>query len=632
MKQLTRAALVALGLAAMSMLLVAILTQPPVGQAPAAAQRGPSPDGAPGGESAPGPKTRRLRVKAAPGPRLHPSEAPLDCQAACEAPADREAPNRPQQAAEPKPSEAELTEAVERLNEAFASRWRSAGVTPAPPAPPLAVARRLSLALVGATPSLEEVRLIQAWAEPPAPQQTPAGPADAATVASPAGAAAVDQHLDALLADRRTADYLAERLARALVGDEDGPFLLYRRRRFVRWIADTLQDSSRYDRLVERVLSGEGLWTDNPAVNFITATVDDQTGQPDPELLAVRVSRVLLGVRLDCAQCHDHPFDDRWKQADFQALAAYFGGARFGEEDAALRGITDLAAGYTPEDPAAGGPGRVEPRPPFQPELEPAAATRGDAGKAVTASPRVRLAAWVTHPQNRAFARATAHRFWALLVGQPLVEPLDDIPIDGPAPPELDILADGFVRSGYDWRWLVRLIARSDAFRLESRGAGGRAQAAFPVTRLRGEQVAGAVAQSARLRTIDSDSHLLLRLARFGSQADFLRRYGDAGAQELEPASGSLTQRLLMMNGETVDEHIRPNLVMNSATRIAALAPDDATAVDAAYLTVLTRRPTREERGHFIAQIAGTTGDQRARAMADIYWALLNSTEFSWNH
>lgn len=502
------------------------------------------------------------------------------------------------------PRDDRFRSAVARIDEAFHSQWVASYTELAAPAPPLAIARRLSLGLVGATPSLEEIRLFESW------------PADER----------VERYVDLLLADRRMADYLAERLARTLVGDEEGPFLVYRRRRFVNWISDTLAESSDYGALIREVLTSEGLWTDNPAVNFVTATIDEASGQPDPELLAVRVSRALVGVRLDCAQCHDHPFDERWRQEDFQSLASFFSGAGFAKDAGGLRGVTDAAPAYVPQDYETQEPRDIQPTPPFDEGL------LGDARDDVP--PRTRLAQWITHPENKAFARVTVNRFWALLVGEPLVAPLDDLPLDDAVSPTLDALADEFALSGYDWRRLVRLIAASKFYALDSRGeaTGGANLVRFPLTRLRGEQVAGAIAQSTRLTTIDDGLHILVQLARFASQSDFLERYGDAGAQELEPAGGSLTQRLLLMNGEWVDEQTEPNLVTNAATRIAALAPNDQAAIETAYLAVLTRRPTAAESEHFQKELQGVSGDQRARRMADMYWALLNSTEFAWNH
>ena len=131
--------------------------------------------------------------------------------------------------------------------------------------------------------------------------------------------------LDDLLRDRRSADYLAERFARAFVGTEDGPFLKFRRRRFVSWLSDAILANRPYDAIVRDLIADDGLWTDHPATNFLTVTIDEKTERPTPDRLSARVSRAFLGVRLDCAQCHDHPFQP-WKQEQFRGLAAFFGG------------------------------------------------------------------------------------------------------------------------------------------------------------------------------------------------------------------------------------------------------------------------------------------------------------------
>lgn len=502
---------------------------------------------------------------------------------------------------------------LDRLNAAFRQQWKTAGLHAAQPADELTIARRLSLALAGTTPSLEEIRTLEAT---PSEERIP-------------------NYVDHLLDDRRTSDYLAERLARTLVGDEFGSFLVFRRRRFVNWLADQLHEARPYDAVIRDILTSEGLWTNRPETNFFTATIDEASGQPDPAKLAVRVSRALLGVRLDCAQCHDHPFDERWKQSHFESLAAFFGSTGFGKELAALRGIQDLARPYRVGDEGAVGEKRiVAPFVPFNEDLMPSNGT-----------PRNRLATWLTDRENKAFARVTVNRFWALLFGRSLVEPVDSIPLDDTVPTALDLLAQDFADSSFDLRRLIRLCAASAPFQLDSRLPSSAAQeaepnlveyercwAVFPLTRLRGEQVIGSVVQASRLTTIDHESHILLRLVRFGSQADFLKRYGDAGAQELEAQSGTIPQRLLMMNGQIVHERTKPDLVTNAATRIAALAPDDKRAVEVAYLTVLTRRPSAAEMEHFVARLKDKTGEERSECLADLSWALENSTEFSWNH
>jgi hypothetical protein len=331
-------------------------------------------------------------------------------------------------------------------------------------------------------------------------------------------------------------------------------------------------------------------------------------------------------VRLDCAECHDHPFA-AWKQSDFEGLAAFFGGTR-----QSLRGIRDVPGEFEVENRQTGEVSAVAPGVPFGREWLPA---RG--GK------RERLASWVTHDSNRAFAREAANRAWALMFGRPLVEPIDDLPIEGEFPQALEILADDFIAHDYDFRRMLEVIASTRAFRLDSardvddldengRQEYERAWAAFPLTRLRPEQVIGAVLQSASLATIDYDSNILVRIARFAGQNEFVERYGDSGADEFEPHGGTTPQRLLMMNGDAIHGSTRNNLLGNAASQIAALAPDDATAVETALLAVLTRRPTQREATHFAARLEGASGDKRKERLGDLYWSLLNTTEFSWNH
>ena len=431
------------------------------------------------------------------------------------------------------------------------------------------------------------------------------------------------RYLEHLLRDRRTADYLAERFARSWVGTDSGPFLFYRRRRFVVWLADQLHENRPYDVIVRDLITAEGIWTHRPAANFITNTLTDgDAEQPDENKLASRLTRSFLAIRLDCAQCHDHPFDEQWKQEDFQALAAYFAQLR-----STAWGIRDSGEPYQVVHHESGESHLVDPGVPFEEQLYP---HRGRL--------RHRLANWITHTDNQAFARATVNRVWTLMFGLPLVEPVDDIPLEGPYPPALEILAHDFADHGFNLRRLIRGIAATAVFQLDSRAEHpltaehDEQWAAFPLTRLRGEQVAGALLQSASLTTIDHQSHVLIRLARFDSQNNFLRRYGDAGPDELEVGGGTIPQRLLMMNGNIVRKVTQQDLMANAASRIAALSPDHATAVETAYLALLTRRPTETERTHFVESLHGSSDKQRHQRISDLYWSLLNSTEFSWNH
>ncbi|HIL70895.1 MAG TPA: hypothetical protein EYG38_13740 [Verrucomicrobia bacterium] len=156
--------------------------------------------------------------------------------------------------------------------------------------------------------------------------------------------------------------------------------------------------------------------------------------------------------------------------------------------------------------------------------------------------------------------------------------------------------------------------------------------ASFPLTRLRPEQVAGSIIQATSLRTINADSHVIKRITRFFSLDEFIKRYGDIGQDEFASTGGTIPQRLVLMNGELVHERTKDNIFVNASSRIRIVSPDDATAIDTAYLTALTRHPSSEEKDYFLNRLKDKKGESASNEMQDVFWAMINSTEFSWNH
>ena len=197
-------------------------------------------------------------------------------------------------------------------------------------------------------------------------------------------------------------------------------------------------------------------------------------------------------------------------------------------------------------------PELVPPQVPFNESLLPA-----------EGSLRERLAAWVTHPENKPFARALVNRVWAMMFNKPLVNPVDSIPVEGPFPEALESLANEAIASGFDLRHLITMIANSSRFQITSRTLDQSENPPFPMTRLRPEQVAGSIIQSASLETVDADSHILSRVIRILQQGEFIKRYGDAGEDEFAGTGGTIPQRLTVMNGKLVEERTEENLVMN---------------------------------------------------------------------
>ena len=501
---------------------------------------------------------------------------------------------------------------VSSIDLAFEDQWFEAGLNVANVADDLLVARRLSLGLSGTIPSVQELKKLE---QQPSDQR-------------------ISWWVSRLLEDTRTHDYLAERLARAWVGVEGGPFLLYRRRRFVSWLSDQIESNRRYDYLVKQLLTDEGIWTDSPAVNFYTRNIIPDTGtddKPDPVLLAGRTARAFVGIQLDCVQCHDDFLDNIYvgdpdaprngEQMDFHRMAAFFGGTR-----ASFFGINDIEnekASWKYQLLHDDEETEIEPAVPWSPELCPDDLPL-----------RKRLAHWVTHPDNRPFTRAIVNRMWAIMSGQPMMEPVDNIPLDGPFPKVMEILVEDFIEHDFDLQRLIRLIANSKAYRLESSAdheitsEHEAAFAAFPMKRLRPEQMAGAISQASTLRPIDERAHIMMQLQKYGEVADFVKRYGDPGENEFAQTGETVTQKLLMFNGEMVNKRISEGAF--SSAHISGLSPDTEKAIETVYLATLSRRPASEELAYFVERFKEC--EDPKHSVAQLYWSLINSLEFGWNH
>lgn len=468
-------------------------------------------------------------------------------------------------------------------------------------------ARRAALGLIGHIPAYEELQWLLTLDQE----------------------SAQEIWVDYLFSDRRHADYLAERLARAWVGTDHTPILVFRRRRFVSWLSDQILENRPYDQIVQELVTAEGVWTSSPQVNFLTSMIDDESGgNPNPKRLAGRVTRAFLGVRLDCMECHDDNLNGRWEQRDFHQLAAFFAPA-----SATLTGIRDQERPYQFTYLHREQSELVTARVPFHPELYEELEALADL------SSREKLARWMANPKNRPFARVAVNRTWTLLVGRPFVEPVDDIPLDVDEPPVFRYLIDDFIANQFDMRRLMRLIVLSHTFNAATgHGVSTPAELAadwsrFPTSRLRPDQIAGSILQASRLKPVTLDSPALVRLVSFGAMNDFLEAFGDPGADELAAANiqETLPRRLFMLNGKSVKERTTPDLVTNACSQIAEFLPDDEVALQKLFLITLTRAPTPEEQFTFSHQMRGLSGSARQEAFADLAWVLMNSSEFTTN-
>lgn len=511
-----------------------------------------------------------------------------------------------------------------RLDATLDATWKARRLTPSPTVDDLTFARRLWLDLLGTVPSLEELRAIEAL---------PRGDAEGGVRRA---------LIDRALLDPRFSATLAEQLTRIVVGpNTKQDDLLYRRRRLVDWLTQQVARRRPWDALVRDLLTAEGLSTDTPAVNFVISQ------DRDPVKLAARSARAFLGVRLDCAQCHDHPFAD-WKQADFEGLAAFF--PRLAKDSP---GVRDVGQGELELDAAglammsmtgAGGPppGKrwVSPAVPFDPSLLPALDDPEGRRRA--------LAAWVTHPENRYFARAIANRLWAWLLGKGVVDPPDELDLGEPWSAELlDLLADDVVAGGFDLERLIRAIVSTRAYARSSALPSGdavdpdedaqvAAHATYPLKALRPDTLGRALFQATSLWTYDERRALFLRFVRYFNVAEFAERRGGDDDEDLEEET--LLQRLQLLNGKLITERTKDDDIFAPARRVPLLTSSDQLAVDTAFLMALARRPTPEEARPWLERLAAPVppgkdeNELDGAVMADLQWALLNTTEFATNH
>jgi hypothetical protein len=491
------------------------------------------------------------------------------------------------------------SEMAARIDKRLETRWRADKIQPAPRAADAEFLRRASLDITGRIPR----------------------PADIHTFLPDTSAAKRRQLIDWLLDDPRFSIYFAnlwraELLPETASNREAAIF----QAGFESWLRKRFRAGVGYDKLVRELLTtpiavegrdAEPVLRDpersNPLAFF---AVKDAR----PENLAAVVSRSFLGIRLECAQCHNHPFA-KWTQEQFWSQAAFFAGIQK-QGKALFAPLTEAALRHEVVPPGS--------RKPRQAEFLDGGIPQWSADR----TPRVLLAAWITAPDNPYFARATVNRMWGHFFGVGLVEPVDDFRDDNPPsdPELLDDLARAFVASGYDLGYLIRAICLSQAYQRTSARThvsqdATRLPARMPVKALTGEQFFDSLALATGYRT-DQDKGAARR--------QFLTRFALAGSVS-EPET-SVQQGLTMLNGRFItwatDPASCPTLIAVTQTPGMTLAQ----RIEALYLATLSRKPKAEELQRLEQYVHKAKDDCEAERLADIFWILMNTAEFRMNH
>ena len=410
------------------------------------------------------------------------------------------------------------------------------------------------------------------------------------------------------------------------------------------WLTEQFEKNTPWDEVARNLIAARGRTDENGAVAFglgqMTQAVE----------LAGEVSRVFMGVQIQCAQCHDHP-NDPWKREQFHEFAAYFTG--LGQKRHYVNGkgngpaVFELTsrpkARYTMpdlKDPQK----QIPVNPKFF--LEGVDSSEADAKDLSPDDRRALAARLVTSPDNPWFAKAFVNRVWSTLMGEAFVSPIDDLgPTREPNAPEVfDELASQWQRGGYDVRWLFRTVMNTQAYQRRVRStasAVGRTPfAANCASRLRGDQIYDALVQALDLggepggrgqgRKAVAQAGLAQGKGKAAKglrtpRAAFEAIFGVDPSTPDDDVLGTIPQALFLMNSPIVQRGVqaRNGTVLGE---ILAATPDNRAALDALYLRVLARKPTAKE-----VQICGSCLDKvgdRREAFEDIYWALINTTEF----
>jgi hypothetical protein len=520
-----------------------------------------------------------------------------------------------------------------RIDHHLAEGWRSAGVEPAPRADDSEFLRRIYLDLAGRVPSVAEACRFLADKRADKRQRVIGDLLDGPRYPTHFGRV-----------------WRSLWLPEAAVGIQG----LLLKPGFEGWLRKHLAANTPYDKVVRELLT-----TPVSGGRPQQAIEESLTGKPTPvgfylakeakpENLAAGTSRLFLGVKLECAQCHNHPFGD-WKREQFWGLAAFFAGIDGKVENE----ITNIK------------PEKFERRSINIPNTEKALqlgfatikvpatieATFLDGSrpkwKEGKISPRVTLAEWVTAADNPYFARAAVNRIWSYFFGNGLVDPVDEMvgsEIKNHHPELLDELSRQFAASGFDLKFLMRAIVSSRAYQLTSAGKPASNEvgqfARMPLRGLTAEQLYDSVAQATGYNEPASALPIsFVPGSKPSLREDFMTRFANSSEKSTEFHT-SILHALALMNGKLVAQATD---LQNSETLAAvANAPflDTAERIEVLYLATLSRRPRPEERdrmrGHIERVSAGHSGaaatERYNRGLADVFWVLLNSGEFILNH
>lgn len=495
------------------------------------------------------------------------------------------------------------------------SNLKQVGVPPSPVCDDATFLRRVSLDIAGRLPTVDEARTFLANSD----------------------ADKRDRLIESLLSSSDYADYFANKWTAVLRNKRDDTSDIKANFAFHSWVRDGLLANKPYDQMARELLAATGTIADNPAVAWYKRVLEPQQQLED-------VAQLFLGVRMQCAQCHHHPFE-RWSQKDYYSLGAFF--SRVGRKPTSTRGEDMIFHNR--------GMAQLENKKTKLP-VKPAVLGGTTLAIAPDEDPRLKLADWMSDKSNPFFAKSLVNRYWKHFFKRGLVEPEDDIRETNPAtnPELLDALADQFIKSGYDLKAVVRLIAQSNTYQLSAipnahNGVDHQNFSHYYPKRLQAEVLLDAIDQLTGAKTDFADlpagtRAIALPDNSYNRNSPFLKVFGrpeGASVCECERVqSPSLSQSLHLMNAADVKSKLaapsgRADVLTKSNT-------PEAEKVRDLYLAAFSREPSADEMKVAEAYINRSRVDAQGKAIdpaiakreayEDLIWAIINTKEYLYNH
>jgi len=494
------------------------------------------------------------------------------------------------------------------IDQLTVEKWKKLGLKPSGPCDDATFLRRVTVDLCGRLPTVEEARAFQS---------------DIAAASDQDRTTKRNAVIERLLASSDYPAYFAMKWGSILrnsnlAGSDRASYA------FHNWLKDMIARNRPYDEFVRGIVAASGEWPDAPAINWFWQSRDDQLHQTTAD-----TAQVFLGLRLQCAKCHHHPYE-RWSQEDYYGLAGFYtrlGRKSFGEPPPYF---TSPNVTLNDTNPVTGK------------GLEPKFLDGPVAKFTPEEDPRHALVDWMAKPENPFFARTLVNRLWGHFYGRGLVHEIDDMrETNPPSNPELlDALAREFRDHQLDIKHMVRLMVQSQTYQLASDPTSdnrGDQQnfARYYARRLPAEVMHDAVEQATGAKTQFSNMSASARAVdlpneSFGSYfLDTFDRPRRVSGCECERSTGAtLSQVLLLANSDEFE-----NKLQNGNARIAKLFEAKRSTyqiVEELYLASLSRFPTRNEILNAAAYI--DRDPEPRKGVEDLLWTLVNSKEFLFNH